>query len=109
LNKETEEKVLEIIDYIIKSPAYENYLNAKELLKKDEKIVSLIEDIKLWQKQIVKNPLKKDELELKIENNLKVLKDNYLYHEYLIYLEEVNNLLVIFENKLNKYFFDIFN
>ena len=109
MNSEIKDKVSEIIDYITKSSSYQNYLKTKELLSKDEKLNSLIKDIKLYQKQIVNNPLQKEELELKIKNNLKILENNYLYHEYLRYLEEINNMLVIFENKINKYFFDIFN
>ena len=31
------------------------------------------------------------------------------YLEYQNYQEEINNLLTIFENKINKYFFDVFN
>ena len=67
----------------------------------------LIEKIKDYQKKIVKT----NDLELKKEYELLVnkLNNNILYNQYLEYLTNVNNMLNIFENKLNKYFFNLFN
>ena len=61
------------------------------------------------QKELVKNPLKKEELDLKIKEKLNILNTEPSYLEYQTYQEEINNLLTIFENKINKYFFDVFN
>ena len=69
----------------------------------------LINKIKKYQKEIVNDKSKEKELDLKIQNCLDILNEDPLYLEYLRYLEEVNNYLNIFENKLNKYFFDLFN
>ena len=100
---------LEIVNYIKESNSYQNYLKAKELLNKDEKLKEKFKSIKKYQQEIVKNPNKKKELEKKIQECLDELNKSPLYTEYLGYLEEVNNMLNIFENKLNKYFYDLFN
>lgn len=107
LNKEIENKLESIIDYIKETPDYKNYLKAKELINKDEELKNIIEKIKDYQKKIVKT----NDLELKKEYELLVneLNNNILYNQYLEYLTNVNNMLNIFENKLNKYFFNLFN
>ena len=109
MNKEIDDKILEIIDYIKNTDYYKNYLKAKELLNLDNELIKLIEDIKKYQKEIVKNPSKREELEDKIKKNLDILNTNPLYLDYINNLDEVNNMLIIFENKLNKYLYDVFN
>jgi len=109
LTKEIEGKITEIITYIKETNSYKNYIKAKELLNSNQELLTLIEDIKKYQKEIVKNPNKKEELESKINQNLSVLNNDPLYLEYTNYQDEVNNMLTIFENKLNKYFYDVFN
>lgn len=103
------EKVEEIVDYIKSSDVYKNYLKSRELLSLDKELVNLIDNIKKYQQEIVKNINKKEELELKIKENLNILNESPTYLEYLNYQEELNNMLTIFENKINKYFIDVFN
>ena len=107
--KEINAKILEIIEYIQTTESYQNYLKARKILEQNEKIMNLIQDIKALQKELVKNPLKKEELDLKIKEKLNILNTEPSYLEYQTYQEEINNLLTIFENKINKYFFDVFN
>ena len=107
--KEINAKILEIIEYIQTTESYQNYLKARKVLEQNEKIRNLINDIKILQKELVKNPLKKEELDLKIKEKLNILNTEPSYLEYQTYQEEINNLLTIFENKINKYFFDVFN
>lgn len=102
-------KVDEIIDCIKETDVYSNYLKSKKIISLDQEIITLIEDIKRYQKEIVKNQSKKQELEDKINNNLSILNENPNYLEYMYFQEELNNMLTIFENKINKYFKDIFN
>ena len=109
LNKEVLAKVSEIITYIKNTEEYKNYLQARKLLAKDQELNTLINNIKKYQQEIVKNPERKQELELKIQECLAILNTSPLYLEYETYQEEVNNLLTIFENKVNKYFEDVFN
>lgn len=108
-NKEISEKVLEIVDYIKSSQTYKDYLKSRELLEKNTEITNLIDKIKEYQKEIVKNPSLKNELETKIKNCLDNLNNNPTYLEYLNLQDEINNMLTIFENKMNKYFMDVFN
>lgn len=107
--KEINAKILEIIEYIQTTESYQNYLKARKILEQNEKIMNLIQDIKTLQKELVKNQSKKEELDLKIKEKLNILNTEPSYLEYQTYQDEINNLLIIFENKINKYFFDVFN
>ena len=109
MNKELNNKLDEIIEYIKNTDSYQNYLKAKELLDKREDLKEIISNIKILQKEIIKNPSKKKELELELNEKIKLLESDITYLEYNNYLSEVNNMLAILENKLNKYFDDVFN
>ena len=108
MNKEINDKLDEIIFYIKNTNSYKNYLKAKELLEKKEDIKEKIKEIKIYQKQIVNN-INKEELELKIKENLNYLEQDITYISYQEYLNEINNMLIIFENKINKYFDEVIN
>ena len=107
MNKEIEEKVDEIIEYIKSSDSYKNYLKAKDILEKRNDLKEIINTIKKQQKEIIKNPSNKD-LENKLNKNIKILEEDIIYSQYNDYLKDVNNMLIILENKLNKYFEDVF-
>ena len=107
LNKEISNKIDEIINYIKESDSYKNYLKAKELLDSRDDLKEIIANVKKYQKQLVKSYNK--EIEKELNRNLDILNSDYNYIEYNRYLEEVNNLLNIFENRINKYFEDVFN
>ena len=61
------------------------------------------------QKDIIKNPNNKKDLEKELNKNIKLLESDIVYDQYNMYLSEVNNMLAIFENKLKNYFSDVFN
>ncbi|MBR3661121.1 MAG: YlbF family regulator [Bacilli bacterium] len=109
MNKEIENKVDNIINYIKNTDSYKNYLKSKELLNNREDLKELIQDIKKLQKNIIKNPKNKVNLQKEIACKVKILENDFLYNEYNNNLSEINNMLAILENKLNKYFEDIFN
>ena len=109
MNKEILTKVSEIVEFIKESNEYQNYMKAKKILSEDKELTSLIEKIKKYQKDIVNKRGNKEELETRINSCLEILNNSPLYNEYCNYQEEVNNLLTIFENKINKYFDDVFN
>ena len=106
--KEILDKVDEIIKFIKDTREYQNYISAKKLLEEDEELNKLIAEIKEYQKSIVRG-LNKKELEDKIQENLDILNCSPLYLEFNNNFAEVNNLITIFENKINKYFEDVFN
>lgn len=108
-NKEIINKVIEIREFIENSTLYKNYLKSRELVNSDIELMTLIDNIKKYQKEIIKSPHKKEELEIKIDESLEILNNNPTYLEYINLQEEVNNLLTIFENKINKYFDSVFN
>ena len=103
------DKVDEIITYIKNTNDYKNYIKAKKKLESDEEVLILVEKVKKYQKEIVRNKGNKEELEKKINACLEKLNNSVIYTEFLNYQSEVNNMLTIFENKLNKYFHDVFN
>ena len=109
MNKEIDNKVDEIINYIKNTDSYKNYLKAKEILDSKEDIKNKIKEIKLYQKQIVNGIGNKKELENKIKDNLDYLENDITYISYKNYLDEVNNMLNIFENKINNYFNEVFH
>ena len=109
MNKEIDNKVDEIIDYIKNTDSYKNYLKAKEILDSKEDIKNKIKEIKLYQKQIVNGIGNKKELENKIKDNLDYLENDITYISYKEYLDEINNMLNIFENKINNYFDEVFH
>ena len=109
LNKEIDNKVDEIINYIKNTDSYKNYLKAKEILDSKEDIKNKIKEIKLYQKQIVNGIGNKKELENKIKDKLDYLENDITYISYKNYLDEVNNMLNIFENKINNYFNEVFH
>ena len=102
-------KVEEIANYIKETEEYKKYLKSLDNLNKNQELLSIIENIKKYQQEIVKDKNKEEELDKKIKKNLDILNNNPIYLEYLNYQDEVNNMIIIFENKLNKYFSDIFN
>lgn len=109
LNNIIENKIDEIIDYIKNTDNYKNYLKAKIKLENREDLKEIINNIKKLQKEIIKNPKNKKELENELNKNIEILETDITYSEYNNYLIEVNNMLAIFENKLNNYFYDVFN
>lgn len=109
LNKEIEDKLDEIVEYIKNTDSYKNYLKAKDILESKKNLKIIIENIKRLQKEIIKNPNNKIELESELNKNIKLLESDIVYNQYTNYLSDVNNMLAIFENKINKYFLDVFN
>ena len=109
MNKDINDKLDEIIEFIKNTDSYKNYLKAKDILEKRDDLKKIIENIKRLQKEIIKNSCNKKELETKLNKNIELLESDITYCEYNKYLSEVNNMLAILETKLNKYFEDIFN
>lgn len=108
LNNDLNTKLDDIINYIKNMDAYKNYLKTKQLMSENPELIGMIDEVKKYQKDIVRNINVEDKKD-KYKQLLDRLMEEPLYLEYIEYLDEVNNMLNIFENKLNKYFFDLFN
>lgn len=102
-------KVDELINLIKESKEYKEYLNLKEILRKDEDITSLIEEIKKSQRNIVRlkqngNSFEKEEET--INKNLDLLNSFPIYVEFSYLQKELNDEFQIIkdllESEINK-------
>lgn len=100
LNKSILEKVDELIELIENSPDYQKYLYLKKQMEKDSELTSLINEVKVLQKDVVHHLDKKNILKEKMNE----LSNYPLYREYNNTLSALNNTYAIVENGLNKYF-----
>ena len=94
MNKEINDKLDEIIEYIKNTESFKNYIKAKEILDNKDDIKKKIEEIKICQKKIVNDINKKDELERKIKDNLEYLQQDITSISYQEYLNEINNMII---------------
>lgn len=94
------EKIDEIILEIENSPEYQKYLYLKDKISKDKKLMTLINKVRVLQKDYVHHLSNKDEL----EELIKELNNDPLYREYSNTLTEINNTYAIIETSLNNYF-----
>lgn len=108
-NEEIICKVDAIVEYIKNTDTYINYKKYEEIIKENERITSLIREIKKCQQDIVNQRGSILNLEKRIKEMLEELESEPTYVMYKNLQDEINNMLTIFENKLNKYFYDVFN
>ena len=112
MNNKVLDKVDEIIEFIKETEEYKDYLYLKDKLEKNEKALSLINEIKKYQKELVKKEVEKldtKDLEDKINNNLKELDNIPLYNEYLDVQEKLNDMYQLVKIKLDDYFYNKLN
>ena len=99
--------VNELFESINNSKEYQDYLKIKEVLEKDENIISLIEEIKVLQQESVNLEFNNDErykeVDKVIEEKAKILNSNPTYQEYLIKIEEFNDVLTTSSKMLENY------
>lgn len=107
LNKNTEECLDDIINYIMNSKEYKKCIEIKKKMSKNEQIKNLIEEIKILQKKYVKEQNESIKNELKIKEQ--ELNEIPIYAEYSNNLEVVNNMINLVKDELNDYFYKKFN
>ena len=100
MNNDIIKKVDEIIRTIEESTIYQKYLDLKSQIDKNKELKTLINEVRVLQKDIVHKVKEKDVL----ENKLNELNSHPLYIEYINTLDEINNTFSIIENNLNNYF-----
>ena len=100
MNNDIIKKVDEIIRTIEESTIYQKYLDLKNQIDKNKELKTLINEVRVLQKDIVHKVKEKDVL----ENKLNELNSHPLYIEYINTLDEINNTFSIIENNLNNYF-----
>lgn len=112
MNDKILSEVDKIIDFIKESNEYKDYLYLEDKLSKNEKVNTLIKEIKKLQKELVKLELKKEEtksLEEKINNNLEELNKIPVYVEFIKKQEYLNNLYQDIKTRLDDYFYNKLN
>lgn len=100
MNNEILDKIDEIIKVIENSPEYQKYLLLKNEIKKNKELCSLINEVRVLQKDVTHGMDKK----LELKNKTNTLNSYPLYIEYNNILYEINNNLSIIETSINNYF-----
>ncbi len=97
-----EEKINELFDDFESSKLYNDYLNIQDKISKDKEIISVINEIKKFQKISANN--KDKSVELKINELYKKLESYPIYQSYLIMHDEIEEELFMTKEVFDKYF-----
>ena len=101
------ESINDLFNTIKNSSEYKEYLNIGEVLKKDNELNNLIEDIKKLQKKSVNLEYKGDkkykEIDKEIDEKVKLLNNRPLYKEYLRRMNKLNDILSESSYTIEKY------
>ena len=100
-----EEKIDELFDDFEKSKLYKDYLRVQDKMANDEEIMSIINEIKKFQKISANN--KDNSVELKINGLYKKLEFYPIYQSYLIMHDEIEEELFMIKEIFDKYFMDL--
>lgn len=105
------EKSDELISAIKDSKDYKRYINLKEIIRKDEEIMGLIDEVKTYQKMIIKlNDVEQTRLlEQKINEILEKLDTIPIYVEYNYLQTDLNEMFQIIKNTIEKCLYNITN
>ena len=100
-----EEKIDELFDDFEKPKLYKDYLRVQDKMANDEEIMSIINEIKKYQKISANN--KDKSVELKINGLYKKLESYPIYQSYLIMHDEIEEELFMIKEIFDKYFMDL--
>ena len=103
MNKELENSVEDLKNYIENCPEYIKILELKRQMEKSSSIRELIEEIKNTQKKYVKSGYDEN-LGKQLKNLGKKLKEFPIYLEYIKNLEKINDMIFTIKEELNDYF-----
>lgn len=95
----------DVISVIVNSKDYQQCLQLKDKMKKNQELMKLIEDLKKTQKEYVKSGIGKE----KIDSLEEELYQFPIYVVYMEHLEKVNDMLSYVEEDLNDYFYQLMN
>lgn len=105
MNKEVINEIDTLINTIKSSDIYKEYVELLEKVSLSNEIKELTNEIRLINKKLVLTP------SLKLENLLskkeKELNEIPLFLEYKYKLEELNNMLIVIKNKVERFMKDI--
>ena len=112
MNKEILDKVDEIIDFIKSTDTYKDYLSLKDKLNGNEKVNTLIKEIKSIQKELVKlevHNMDTKELDKEYHDKLNELNKIPLYNDYVNTIGKLNDMYQVIKKRLDDYFYDKLN
>ena len=112
MNNEVLEKVDEIITYIKETDEYKDYILLKDKLESNDKVKSLIKEVKSLQQNLVKaEAYRKDSKELESNYNQKLseLDKIPLYNDYKNSVDKLNEMYQTIKNRLDDYFHNKLN
>lgn len=108
LSKETNESLLELIDYIKETREYKECIRLKNEMSKNTELLKLINEVKSCQRKYVLSNYSDDKKAL-LDEKMAVLNGNSLFAAYSYYLDKVNDMISVVKNELNDYFYNITN
>ena len=100
-------EVEELKELIINSDEYKDYKKYNDILEKDEEINSLIKDITILQKEIVKLKSKKIDVSIKeqeLDNLYIKLNNNKNYELYIKSSKKLNELITNIQKNFQEFF-----
>lgn len=104
-------KIDELFKSINDSKEYQEYISILNVLKQDEDLVNLIDEIKVLQKKATMLEYNKDEeyknVDTIIKEKVNILNNNPLYLEYKNKMDNLNDILSMSSDILQKYIDDI--
>ena len=112
MNDLWQKKIDELINIIKDSEEYQKYQIVYQKMQKNKKIMTIIQDIKKLQKELVKRQSKGQdikELDDEINHKLNLLQDYPLYLEYTYLQEDLNNVIALIKSNIEKYIDTIIN
>lgn len=102
-NVELEKKLDNLISFVKNQKEYKNCLEIKEKMSNNKKLSQLIEEVKSLQKDYIRSNNNLD-IKNKLDRKQDELDNIPLYVSYNNELELVNEMLLVIEDELNKYF-----
>ena len=105
MNKEVISKIDTLINTIKSSNEYKEYIELLDKVNLSNEIKELTNEIRLINKKLVLTP--SVELENLLKEKEKELNEIPLYLEYKYKLEELNNMLIVIKNKVERFMKDI--
>ncbi len=112
MNECWQKEIDEIISIIKNSNEYKNYIEVSNKLQQNKDIMTLIDEVKFLQKELVKKKNKGiniKNIENEIDNKVKLLEEYPIYLEYLYLQEDLNNSINLIKSSIENYIDSIIN
>ena len=103
-----EEKLNNLVEYITNTFEYKECIRLKEIMKSNEEICSLVDEVKSLQKEYVRS-LEDENIKVRLDEVLDRLNTIPIYCDYLKYLDKVNHMISYVNDEMNDYFYKLLN